>query len=386
MLDLKERENIMNIGYISPTNPFVDKKRWSGTNYSTREALELAGHTVEWIKYDNTNLFLKIYNRIIYKLIYGNGTPTYSRLSSWLKVKTIHENLEKYDVIFIPGQIDLVAGLKTKTPIIYYGDGTVPLMVDYYWFNFTKRAINEAKELELKAARNASINIYASNWARNSGIKEYKIHSSKAKVIPFGANLSYADTDNISNIDKNDRINIIFSGVDWKRKGGELAVNACEKLVEDGYDVRLTIVGIKDLDYREKGLDFIDYLGFLDKEDETQYLKYLDAWRKADILLLPTRAECAGIVFNEASAFGVPSLSVDTGGVADYVKNNINGYRMPLSANGEDFALKIEEWIKEDKLSTLSKGAKKIYKSRNNWRTWGISFNKLLEDSNIFKK
>lgn len=219
MLDLKERENIMNIGYISPTNPFVDKKRWSGTNYSTREALELAGHTVEWIKYDNTNLFLKIYNRIIYKLIYGNGTPTYSRLSSWLKVKTIHENLEKYDVIFIPGQIDLVAGLKTKTPIIYYGDGTVPLMVDYYWFNFTKRAINEAKELELKAARNASINIYASNWARNSGIKEYKIHSSKAKVIPFGANLSYADTDNISNIDKNDRINIIFSGVDWKRKG-----------------------------------------------------------------------------------------------------------------------------------------------------------------------
>ena len=28
-------------------------------------------------------------------------------------------------------------------------------MVDYYWFNFTKRAINEAKELELKAARNA---------------------------------------------------------------------------------------------------------------------------------------------------------------------------------------------------------------------------------------
>lgn len=33
----------MNIGYFSPTNPFVDKKSWSGTYYSTREALELAG-------------------------------------------------------------------------------------------------------------------------------------------------------------------------------------------------------------------------------------------------------------------------------------------------------------------------------------------------------
>lgn len=34
------------------------------------------------------------------------------------------------------------------------------------------------------------------------------------------------------------------------------------------------------------------------------------------LLLLPTRAECAGIVFNEASAYGVPILLTDTGGVS----------------------------------------------------------------------
>ena len=105
----------MKIGYISPTNPFIDKKSWSGTYYSTREALELAGHTVEWIQYDNKNLFLRIYNKIIYKLIYGNGSVTHSRLSGWLKVKTIREKLENYDIIFIPGQVDIVANLKTKT-------------------------------------------------------------------------------------------------------------------------------------------------------------------------------------------------------------------------------------------------------------------------------
>lgn len=82
----------------------------------------------------------------------------------------------------------------------------------------------------------------------------------------------------------------------------------------------MTIVGIKNLDNRVKELNFVNYLGFLDKEDKKDYRKYLDAWKKVNILLLPTRAECAGIVFNEASAFGVPSLSVDTGGVADYVK------------------------------------------------------------------
>lgn len=378
---------MINIGYISPTNPFVDKKGWSGTYYNVREALELAGHKVEWIQYDSNSLFLKIFNKI-YKLIYGNGSFTHSRLSSWLKVNSIHTQLENYDLIFVPGQIDVVAGLKTQKPIIYYTDGTVPLMIDYYWFNFTKRAIDEAEKLELKAVKNASINIYASNWARSSAIKEYKINKSKTEVLPFGANLAYEDTDNISSMDKNSGegiINIIFSGVDWKRKGGEIAVNACKKLIDDGYDVKLTIVGIKNLDDKIVNLNFVDYMGFLDKEDEEQYQKYLNAWRQADILLLPTRAECAGIVFNEASAFGVPSLSVDTGGVADYVRNDINGYRMPISANSEDFALKMEEWIRESKLNDLSKGAKAMYRARNSWSAWGNSFNRLLEDNNLLK-
>lgn len=168
-------------------------------------------------------------------------------------------------------------------------------------------------------------------------------------------------------------------------KGGEIAVNACKKLIDDGYDVKLTIVGIKNLDDKIVNLNFVDYMGFLDKEDEEQYQKYLNAWKQADILLLPTRAECAGIVFNEASAFGVPSLSVDTGGVADYVRNDINGYRMPISANSEDFALKMEEWIRESKLNDLSKGAKAMYRARNSWSAWGNSFNRLLEDNNLLK-
>ncbi len=369
----------MKIGYISPTNPFIDKKSWSGTYYSTREALELAGHTVEWIQYDNKNLFLRIYNKIIYKLIYGNGSVTHSRLSGWLKVKTIREKLENYDIIFIPGQVDIVANLKTKTPIIYYTDGTVPLMLNYYWFNFTERAANEAKKLESQAAENASMNIYASNWARNSAIKEYKIDSSKAKVLPFGANLSYTDMEKVGNgFRKNEKISIIFSGVDWKRKGGEIAVNACKKLIKDGYDVELTIVGIKNLDNRVKELNFVNYLGFLDKEDKKDYRKYLDAWEKANILLLPTRAECAGIVFNEASAFGVPSLSVDTGGVADYVKNDINGKRLPLEASADDYAKEIEKWIDMKLLGDLSIGARKLYKEQNNWKVWGKLFNEMI--------
>lgn len=42
---------MIKIGYISPTDPYSDKNSWSGTYYSTREALEKTGNIVEWIKY-----------------------------------------------------------------------------------------------------------------------------------------------------------------------------------------------------------------------------------------------------------------------------------------------------------------------------------------------
>lgn len=375
----------MNIGYFSPTNPFVDKKSWSGTYYSTREALELAGHKVTWIKYVDDSLILKL-SRKFYTLFYGKGSFTHSRISSKLKVRTVHDDLEKYDIIFIPGQVDIVAGIKTNTPIIYYTDGTVPLMLDYYWFGFKKRAIKEAKRVEIDAAKNTSMNIYASGWARNSAVKDYKIPKEKTAVLPFGANLTYSDIDNmdleslIEKRSKHKQINIIFSGVDWKRKGGELVVAACKKLISDGYDVKLTIVGIRDLDSSILNLEFVHNLGFLNKEIDEQYQAYLNAWKNADVLMLPTRAECAGIVFNEASAFGVPVLTTDTGGIPDYVKNNINGYRLPLSASGENYALKLEEWIKEGKLSEFSKNARNLYETDNSWKSWGRKLNKLLQD------
>ena len=55
----------MLVGYVSPTDPFKDRKSWSGTYYNTREALEKAGHQVEWVSYTNwtktDKFFAKVY-------------------------------------------------------------------------------------------------------------------------------------------------------------------------------------------------------------------------------------------------------------------------------------------------------------------------------------
>ncbi|HFM1639257.1 TPA: glycosyltransferase, partial [Escherichia coli] len=62
-----------------------------------------------------------------------------------------------------------------------------------------------------------------------------------------------------------------------------------------------------------------------DKNNVDEYQKFIDVLSNADILLLPTIAECYGMVFCEAAAFGLPVVATDTGGVSSIVINERTG-------------------------------------------------------------
>lgn len=96
------------------------------------------------------------------------------------------------------------------------------------------------------------------------------------------------------------------------------------------------------------------------------------------VLILPTRAECAGVVFE--SGFGVPTLTTDTGGVSNYVKNGVNSYRLLLSAIGKEFADMLEEIIQNDELPSLSEKCKKMYRESNSWDAFGKKINVLVDE------
>ena len=89
-----------------------------------------------------------------------------------------------------------------------------------------------------------------------------------------------------------------------------------------------------------KELPDVDFIGFLNKNNEEEYQRVIQIISSSDILILPTKAECAGIVFAEASAYGLPIFTYDTGGVGNYVINGVNGYRLPLKDNASEFAEK----------------------------------------------
>ena len=85
---------------------------------------------------------------------------------------------------------------------------------------------------------------------------------------------------------------------------------------------------------------------------------------------MPTKAECAGMAFAEARAYGIPSFTFNTGGVLNYVINGLNGYTLPLGSFEEEFEKIIKEVIYSGEIEKLSIGARKRYTEVNNWNTW----------------
>lgn len=375
----------MIIGYVSSTNPFTDRKAWSGLTYKIRESIERAGYEVVWIPYQTItkgmrfwNLILKVYCFFFAhgkRFLLGENFP----MTAKKMAKTIvqNEDFQRCDILFFPGGAQIAKYIKTDKPYIYYSGATVPIMIDYYWDNICPLSKKIATKLDKEASLNAAINLKASKWAYNSLINDYGCTPKKCHIIEYGPAM---DTSDILPIEpyKDGTLNIFFSGVDWERKNGDIAVKTVELLYNKGYDVHLYIAGIRNLPEYCKKLDFVTHVGFLNKNTKEGYEKYMNLYRKCHLLLVPTKAECAGVVFCEASAFGMPSYTYDTGGTTNYVIDGQNGYAIPLSKGAEKFAELIEKALLNGELNKLHKGSLKISREVLSWEAWSEHFKQIM--------
>ena len=71
-------------------------------------------------------------------------------------------------------------------------------------------------------------------------------------------------------------------------------------------------------------------------------------YRDSDLLLVPTRAEGFGIVFVEAAAHGLPSMSYNSGtGVNNAIRHGETGVLLPLGSGPAAFADEIRAWYRD---------------------------------------
>jgi glycosyltransferase involved in cell wall biosynthesis len=108
---------------------------------------------------------------------------------------------------------------------------------------------------------------------------------------------------------------ILFVGSDWRRKGGDVLVEAFRRVREKHPDARLQVVGATEPE-PEPG---VEVSGFVGDRDELAAL-----YAKASVFCLPSRFEPYGLAAIEAMAHEVPCV-VTPGALAEVVQHNETG-------------------------------------------------------------
>jgi glycosyltransferase involved in cell wall biosynthesis len=78
--------------------------------------------------------------------------------------------------------------------------------------------------------------------------------------------------------------------------------------------------------------------GFLSRSDPAQRRRLEDLFLSSHILLMPTRAECFGISFAEAQAFGLPPVAFAIDALPTVVEHGVTGLLLPRNSHATAFA------------------------------------------------
>ncbi|WOY89471.1 glycosyltransferase family 4 protein [Ligilactobacillus murinus] len=375
----------MKLTVMSLTDP-KDKRTWSGTTSNMYEALKRNGLEVDTLTLKNwfTRFYIRatmFYLNRIKKQGVANFETTVLGAKYWGKRadKLIHDQDKKSNYYFCPAGASIIAFAHSQAKFVDLPDATYALMNNYYYAGVDKKGADNGDEIDQKALTRADKIILPSQWAYESVQNDYDQPEGKLSLIPFGANMP--DVKITPKTLTSKEINILLVGVEWKRKGVDIALDVVAKLNEHslaGYHYTLTIVGLdKPSDFTQSDVIF---KGRLDKNDPAELSSLQAEYEQADLFLLPTQAEAAGIVFAEAAMYALPVFTYDTGGVSQYVLNGKTGYTLPISATSTDFVQQIEALVTDDtNYHNMSKKARVYYDTTLNWDAWADSVKSFLK-------
>jgi glycosyltransferase involved in cell wall biosynthesis len=374
----------LKIGFLSSRDP-MDRKSWSGLIFYFYNALKTIADEVEYLKLPLTPE-LRLTNRLDSKMrrvLRVRGDITQSLPLSMVYGKLYRRAIlaSKCDLVFSPAASTEIGYLRSPVPLIYLSDATFRLMENYYYplsqvHPLTRWAGNH---IEKRAILNSDILIYASQWAARSAVEHYGASPDKIKVIPFGANMDDVPVrESLGEGSSDARLRLLFVGRDWERKGGQIAFDTLLALHRRGIDAELTVIGCT------PGSDFVHpslhVIPNLDKNLPGQRADLAEFYRQSDIFLLPTRAECSGVVFCEAGAFGLPVVTTRTGGVPTVVTEGESGFLLPYSAGGEAYAETIAKlWTDRTTYRKMRQNSRDRYETSLSWTAWSAQMRPVIE-------
>ena len=383
----------MKLAYVTTydSTRLTGSDEWSGTGYHIAQALESQSIELNYIgPLEDSNWFqlIRKLKRHYYEFLYQKNyqkNPDPPTLKNYAR-QVEHKLSPQKDEIVFSATVDPIAYLKCDRPMAFWADATFAAIADFYpqYSNLHPDVIHDWHQMERSALERCQLAIYSSDWAAQSAIEFYQADPDKVKVVPFGANinseLDLAQIKDAIEARPSDVCKLLFIGVEWLRKGGDVAYAVTKQLNETGLRTELTVVGCQP-EIEQPIPDFVKPLGFIKKSTAEGKERLNRLILESHFLILPSMADCTPMVFAEANSLGVPCLSTKVGGIPSIIHDDQNGKLFACDADSTEYCDYIQGLFSNyAQYQELAYASFNAYESRLNWRVAGEKVKSLLNE------
>lgn len=222
--------------------------------------------------------------------------------------------------------------------------------------------------LEKEIYQHAALTFVRSSNVQRSVVQDYGIEDRQVVVAYAGSN-AHVGPVKIQNTEYTQR-EILFVGLDWKRKGGPDLVKAFQIVLQVCPDARLTIIGARP----EINVENCEVVGPLKPEELDPY------YQRASVFCLPTHLEPFGIVFIEAMTAHLPIVATRVGAIPDFVENGRNGW-LVRPGNVQGIADALIKLLKNPSLcKKFGEHSFELARDRYSWKAVGEILHHNIQD------
>ncbi|WP_391205239.1 glycosyltransferase family 4 protein [Psychrobacillus sp. L4] len=324
-----------------------------------RNKLEMLGHEVDVLGYDEDNLNVHMVNqnkkidrekllpllqakmnKESYPEIYEHKLIEYTEFQRYVfELGAAYFGLDKYDLIHTQDVISTACINRVRprnVTLVATIHGSIAREIQHQLDTIHKSensymAKAYFEELERNGATASEITIVANNWLKEILINDFNVPNDQLKILHYGFDTESFIKNMMTNsliLTSNDKKVIIYTGRLTELKGVRYLLEALGKLKKVRQDWVCWIVGSGDEEEKlriiSKDLGLEDYVHFLGKRDDVPSLL-----GKSDIFVLPTLLENQPLSLIEAQLAGKACIVSNVGGLPEMVEHKVTGILTP---------------------------------------------------------
>lgn len=356
------RHNMNSLIVMYKENKDNPENTWSGTSYALRKALEKYTDIV-FIDSSDTRIMIflsKIYCKLSRTCLAG----CIGKIYEYMEQKRAKKLLKPYpnkpvleicnDVLvenpyYLYQDLSYANWIEARKKINALGkkfsDGNLNVL--------SKNELNRKMILQTKLYQKAEKVFYMGHWTT----EEMKtIYPQMAETFVHAGGGLNRDFQMITS-DNRDSHRIVFLGIDFERKGGDLVLDAFRILRKTmDPEANLMIIGPE----KRAEEDGVSWCGRLERFEIGKILS------ASGIFCMPSRFEAYGLAFVEALCYGLPVIARDDYEMSYFIHEGQNGYLLK-NEDAHELAVLMNKAIINKKMQEFVKAHTEEYLSTYSW-------------------